>query len=146
MNDRPNDIKRIRPEIGSTQSFGQMGEEEKFQNNTLRPILKLQNPLLIAVFHNYIVKHKGVFYDLSIEKRLAYIENALYKDQKFRNALKGMIIGHFTVDEYKDYIAYSSSLNKRMMNMAVERLKNQVEYFHSSILITGYEHFPIQYH
>lgn len=129
MNDRPNDIKRIRPEIGSTQSFGQMGLEEKFQNNTLRPILKLQNPLLIAVFHNYIVKHKGVFYDLSVEKRLAYIENALYKDQKFRNALKGMIIGHFTVDEYKDYTAYSSSLNKRMMNMAVERLKNQVEYF-----------------
>ena len=129
MNDRPNDIKRIRPEIGRTQSFGQMGLEEKFQNNTLRPILKLQNPLLIAVFHNYIVKHKGVFYDLSIQKRLAYIENALYKDQKFRNALKGMIIGHFTVDEYKDYTAYSSSLNKRMMNMAVERLKNQVEYF-----------------
>lgn len=129
MNDRPNDIKRIRPEIGRTQSLGQMGLEEKFQNNTLRPILKLQNPLLIAVFHNYIVKHKGVFYDLSVEKRLAYIENALYKDQKFRNALKGMIIGHFTVDEYKDYTAYSSSLNKRMMNMAVERLKNQVEYF-----------------
>ena len=129
MNDRPNDIKRIRPEIGRTQSFGQMGLEEKFQNNTLRPILKLQNPLIIAVFHNYIVKHKGVFYDLSIQKRLAYIENALYKDQKFRNALKGMIIGHFTVDEYKDYTAYSSSLNKRMMNMAVERLKNQVEYF-----------------
>ena len=50
MNDRPNDIKRIRPEIGSTQSFGQMGLEEKFQNNTLRPILKLQNPLIIAVF------------------------------------------------------------------------------------------------
>lgn len=129
MNDRPNDIKRIRPEIGSTQSFGQMGLEEKFQNNTLRPILKLQNPLIIAVFHNYIVKHKGVFYDLSIQKRLAYIENALYKDQKFRNALKGMIIGHFTVDEYKYYTAYSSSLNKRMMNMAVECLKNQVEYF-----------------
>ena len=129
MNDRPNDIKRIRPEIGRTQSFGQMGLEEKFQNNTLRPILKLQNPLIIAVFHNYIVKHKGVFYDLSIQKRLAYIENALYKDQKFRNALKGMIIGHFTVDEYKYYTAYSSSLNKRMMNMAVERLKNQVEYF-----------------
>ena len=129
MNDRPNDIKRIRPEIGRIQSFGQMGLEEKFQNNTLRPILKLQNPLLIAVFHNYIVKHKAVFYDLSVEKRLAYIENALYKDKKFRNALKGMIIGHFTVDEYKDYTAYSSSLNKRMMNMAVERLKNQVEYF-----------------
>lgn len=129
MNDRPNDIKRIRPEIGSIKTFQQMGSEEKFQNQTLRPIIKLQNPLLLAVFKNYIVKHKGVFYDLSLEKRLAYIENATFKDQKFRNALKGMIIGHFTVKEYNEYSQYSSSLNKRMMNMVVERLKNQVEYF-----------------
>ena len=40
-----------------------------------------------------------------------------------------MIIGMFTTDEYATYILESSSLNKRMMNMAVERLKNQVEYF-----------------
>ncbi len=129
MNDRPNDIKRIRPDIGKTISFDQMGPEEKFQNNTLRPILKLQNPLLLVVFQNYIVKHKGVFYDLSIEKRLAYIENALYKDQKFRNALKGLIIGHFTVEEYNEYTQHSSSINKRMMHMVMERVKNQVEYF-----------------
>lgn len=132
MNDRPNDIKRIRPEIGKTLSFEQMGSEEKFQNNTLRPILKLQNPLLLVVFQNYIIKHKGVFYDLSIEKRLAYIENALYKDQKFRNSLKGIIIGHFTVDEYKEYTRHSSSLNRRMMHMVMERIKDQVEYFESN--------------
>lgn len=131
MNDRPNDIMRIRPDIGKTISFDQMGPEEKFQNNTLRPIIKLQNPLLLVVFQNYIIKHKGVFYDLSIEKRLAYIENALYKDQKFRNALKGLIIGHFTVKEYKEYSEYSSSINKRMMHMLMERIKDQVEYFES---------------
>ena len=66
---------------------------------------------------------------------IARIVNTLYTHIcihlyiKFRNALKGMIIGHFTVDEYEYYTAYASSLNKRMMNMAVERLKNQVEYF-----------------
>ena len=129
MNDRPNDLKRIRPEIGKIKSFDHMGFEERFQNHTLRPILKLQNPLFLAVFHNYMVKHKWVFYELSMEKRLAYIENAIFKDQKFRNALKGMVIGHFTVEEYKEYSENSSSINKRMMQMVMERIKNQIEFF-----------------
>lgn len=129
MNDRPNDIKRIRPVIGKIKSFEQMGLEEEFQNNTLRPILKLQNPLLLMIFQKYIVKYKGVFYTLSKEKRVAYIENILNKDQKFRNLLLGIIIGHFTIEEYLDYTVRFSLLNKRIMNMVEERLKDQMEYF-----------------
>ena len=129
MNDRPNDLKRIRPEIKKTQHFATMGADERFQNETLRPILKLQNPLFIEVFHQYIEKRKGVFYDLGLEKKLAYIESSLIKDQKFRNSVKGMIIGHFTVAEYRQYSNNSSALNKRMMNMVIERLKDQVQLF-----------------
>jgi hypothetical protein len=127
MNDRPNDLLRIRPEIKKTQTFENMGIEERFQNETLRPILKLQNPLLIEVFQNYIQKRKGVFYELSVEKKLDYIESSLIKDQKFRNSVKGMLIGHFTVAEYVIYKQQSSSLNKRMMNLVIERLKDQVQ-------------------
>ena len=129
MNDRPNDLLRIRPEIKKIRSFETMGLEERFQNETLRPILKLQNPLLIAVFRNYIQKRKGVFYELSLEKKLAYIESSLIKDQKLRNSVKGMLIGHFTVAEYTVYQNDSSSLNKRMMNLVIERLKDQVQLF-----------------
>ena len=136
MNDRPNDLLRIRPEIKKTQQFATMGQEERFQNETLRPILKLQNPLFIAVFQNYIEKRKGVFYDLGVEKKLAYIESSLIKDQKFRNSVKGMIIGHFTLEEYQTYSANSSSLNKRMMNMVIERLKDQVQAFIQSNSLT----------
>ena len=46
MNDRPNDLLRIRPQIKKTQQFSTTSTEERFQNETLRPILKLQNPLL----------------------------------------------------------------------------------------------------
>ena len=127
MNDRPNDLLRIRPEIKKTQTFENMGIEERFQNETLRPILKLQNPLLIEVFQNYIQKRKGVFYELSVEKKLDYIESSLIKDQKFRNSVKGMLIGHFTVAEYKVYQQQSSSLNKRMMHLVIDRLKDQVQ-------------------
>ena len=101
--------------------------EEKFQNQTLRPILKLQNDLFIQVFINYAVKQKNVFFDFTPEKKTAYIEHALQRDMKFRNALKGIIIGLFTLDEFELYIQNSSNLNKRMINMLIERLKSQVQ-------------------
>ena len=107
----------------------QSSSEEKFQNQTLRPILKFQNDLFIEVFTNYAVKQKGVFFTLSPEKKMSYIENTIQRDIKLRNSLKGMVIGLFTVDEYIDYIKNSSNLNKRMMNMLIERLKSQVLLF-----------------
>lgn len=104
----------------------QSSREETFQNRTIRPILKLQNNLFIASFINYVNKHKGEFYTYTIDRKLSFIENAIQKDIKFRNALKGMVIALFTVDEYNEYISNSSQLNKRMMNLLIERLKDQV--------------------
>ena len=127
MNDRHNDLLRIRPEIKKHQTFDNMSDEERFQNATMRPILKLQNPLLLAAFINYANKHKGVFHELSLDKRLQYIETAVCKDQKFRNSLKGMLIGQFTIDEYQHYISNSSKLNKRMMNLVIARLQDQMQ-------------------
>ena len=106
-----------------------MSAEERFQNETLRPILKFQNPLLLAVFHDYIEKRKGVFYTLNSEQKLDYIERSLSKDHAFRNLLVGMIVGHFTLEEYPVYKTSTSALNKRMMTMAIERLKDQAQSF-----------------
>ena len=127
MNDRHNDILRIRPQIKKNQTFETMSSEERFQNSTLRPVLKLQNPLLLASFVNYATKHKGVFFDISVDKQMGYIENAIHKDQKFRNALKGLIIGQFTMEEYMTYTQNSSKLNKRMMNLVITRLQDQLQ-------------------
>jgi len=105
----------------------QSSSDELFQNEVLRPILKLQNDLFIASFINHVNKNMIDFFAFSVEKKLATIENALQKDIKFRNAMKGMIIGLFTTNEYALYIKNSSSLNKRMMVMLIERLKSQVQ-------------------
>ncbi|WP_396185899.1 glyoxalase [Flavobacterium sp.] len=107
----------------------QSSTEELFQNEVLRPILKLQNDLFVASFMNHLTKNKIDFNTHSIEKKLVIIENAIQKDIKFRNALKGMIIGLFTTIEYSIYKKNSSSLNKRMMGMLIERLKSQVQLF-----------------
>jgi len=127
MNTRNFDLKRARPDFMTTTINNLMSAEERFQNLVLRPVIKLQNELFIVVFKNYVQKHKNMFYELVPEKRIDYIGNAIQKDMKFRNSLKGMVIGLFTVEEYEVYIQNSSALNKRMMNLVKESLINNVQ-------------------
>ena len=103
--------------------------DELFQNEVLRPILKLQNDLFLAVFLNYLGKNIMAFKIHTEEKKMKMIENALQKDIKLQNIFKGMIIGLFTTDEYALYLKNSSGLNKRMMSMLIERLKSQIQLF-----------------
>lgn len=127
MTDRSTNLNQIRPVISSALIYDTMSDDERFQNVTLRPVIKLQNELFIEVFKNYVSKHKNVFYELSLSKQLDYIENAIHKDMKFRNSLKGMVIGQFTIEEYEIYIKNSSDLNKRMMNLVKERLVDHIQ-------------------
>ncbi|MCM4157379.1 glyoxalase [Gramella sp. AN32] len=133
MNPRDLQLKELRPEIPSARITNGMSSEERFQNETLRPIAKLQNDLLIAVFRNYISKHKNSFYELNLDRRMEYIENAIQKDIKFRNSLKGIIIGQFILIEYEAYIQNSSALNKRMMNIVKERLQSNIQLLESDL-------------
>lgn len=129
MISRTKNLLAVRPIIASAKIYDSMSSEELFQNKTLRPVVKMQHDLLIAVFNNYISKRKNVFYELSLERQLSYIDNTIHKDTKFRNSVKGMIIGQFTVEEYTLYIENSSALNKRIMNIVKERLINSVQLF-----------------
>lgn len=127
MSKRDSDLLALRPIIAGAKINSQMSAEERFQNETLRPVAKFQNDLLLAVFRNYIAKHKNIFYTITIEKRLNYIENALQKDIKFRNNVKGILVGQFTMMEHESYVNNSSALNKRMMNIVRERLQSQIQ-------------------
>ncbi len=127
METRDYSIVQLRPQILSAKILPNMSSEEYFQNKVLRPVIKLQNDLLLETFKNYIRKNKNVFYEINLEKRLHYIENSIQKDIKFRNSLKGMIVGFFTIEEYTEYINNSSSLNKRMMGLVIQRIQDQVQ-------------------
>lgn len=129
MSSRSEKLLQQRPQIPSSKIHDNMSREEYFQNAVLRPVLKLQNELFIAVYMNYIRKHKNVFHDLSLPKKMQYIENSVQRDVKFRNNLKGIILGQLTVEEFEVYADNSSALNKRMMNLLIERLKDQIQLF-----------------
>jgi hypothetical protein len=127
MNDRKNILLKIRPEIKKNKLFTNISEEEIFQNKTLRPILKFQNNLLIELFLNYIEKNKNLFFEISTELKDKFIEDIITKDQKFKALIKGLVIGYFTMDEFKFYILKSNSINKRLYSLVLIRLKDQIK-------------------
>mgnify|MGYP001364679834 FL=1 len=127
MSTRDLSLKSIRIDSISNVINSEMSSDEYFQNTVLRPVIKFQNDLLIAAFLNFCNTYKNVFFELSVENKISYIENALIKDRAFRNTLKDMIVGLFTVDEYTIYSSNASALNKRIIGIVKERLISHVQ-------------------
>ena len=117
-----NTKKSIRPEIPAIGSQENASPEERFQNETLRPIIKMQHRLILAYFKNYLVRTKLEFDQFSEFKKKEAISKAFSKDMQFKTELRGMIIGHLTTEEYQIYLGMSATLNKRIGNMLQERL------------------------
>ena len=127
MSSRDSYLKSLRPDILTKTIKTEMSSEEYFQNKVLRPIIKFQNELLIAVFLQFCTKYKNVFFDLSTEKKILYIESSIIKDSKLRSSFRDLIIGLFSVEEYSEYLKNASALNKRMTGIIKERLISHVQ-------------------
>ncbi len=127
MSSRDSYLKSLRPDILTKTIKTEMSSEEYFQNTVLRPIIKFQNDLLIAVFIQFCTKYKNVFFDLSTEKKILYIESSITKDSKLRSSFRDLIIGLFSVEEYSEYLKNASALNKRMTGIIKERLISHVQ-------------------
>ncbi|MDR6515801.1 glyoxalase [Chryseobacterium camelliae] len=102
-------------------------QAERFQNQVLRPILKLQNDLYIGLFSNYASRQIPAFSSLTTEKKHLLIEQSLQKDTVLKNTLIGISIGMLTGEELETYISDSKTFNKRIVAMITERIKSQVK-------------------
>jgi hypothetical protein len=126
MNSRDSFLNEFRgPRLG--QKTSQSSEEEVFQNTTLRPILKMQNDLIVLVFQNYVKQIKMPFKDFSVDKKMSSIASIISKDVQLQNTLKGIVIGLFTTEEYHYYSKTISDSNKRIKSMLIERLQSQLQ-------------------
>jgi len=117
----------LRPSIPVLVEDGVTSAMEQFQNKSLRPILKLQNGLLLQLFRNYAIKRKGAFFAVPVSQKRAYIEKSLQRDLRFRSLMQGIIIGQFTIDELANYEQEESELSRRMIGMMIQRIHSQWE-------------------
>ena len=124
---RDEKLTRIRPEIKCERATT---EEENFQNDSVRPILKLQNAILLAQFHSYIEKFKPIFRAYNQKAQMDYIEDVMKKDPRIRNSLIASVVSLFTIEEYEFYRKHKTDTNKRIVGMIVRRLEGQLEHLY----------------
>lgn len=118
---RKESLFRIRPLI-KTQVNYEISVSEAFQNNTLRPILKLQNDLLVYLFMNAkpVVK---VNFDRKDEKaKTTIIQDIMKTNQKLKDQTEASVFSLMTIDELAYYLENRSEMKRRINTMIIERL------------------------
>jgi hypothetical protein len=118
---RPNKVS-IRPEISGIRDGDNLSFEERFQNKTIRPIVKLQHDIIIAYFNEYLSVMNCDYEVFSSLRKKDYIFKMFNRDNSFKLKLKGIIIGHFTRDEFIDYCYSKNDFNKRILTIIKERI------------------------
>lgn len=99
---------------------------ECFQNETLRPILKMKNDVILEFFNSYIHQKKINWIQKSIEKKEEFIYQNISKDNIFKNAIIHLIVGNFLLEEYLEYTSKAKEYNKRMWKMIQQRICSQL--------------------
>lgn len=125
---RDTNLLALRPDVSTEPTTS--NPAETFQNQTLRPVLKLQNDLIISLFRQYLTTRKQLGPDARWAKQSpaeqdAYIEHTIRTDLKFRNKLVGTIIGQFTTSELDQFLSDESELTRRLGNLLTQRIQDQ---------------------
>tara|TARA_Y100000739_G_scaffold5204_1_gene4652 strand:+ start:74 stop:451 length:378 start_codon:yes stop_codon:yes gene_type:complete len=121
---RADKIKACRPHITLKKSK-KTSDEEQFQNQVLRPILKFQNELFIKLFLSNCKTYKINYTEFNTEEKHDYIDHIFKKDFKLRAIFIGTVVALFTIEEFEKYSVKKQLYNKRVIQMLSERLKNE---------------------
>ncbi len=111
----------MRPDL--THSYNkEAGPVETFQNGCLRPILKMQHDLLIAIANELdhlklLASRSSNVEDLK-KKTIAFLKH----QHQLKHLIIGTVVGHFTISEWHNYSKNSNEYNKRIINMSGERI------------------------
>lgn len=99
---------------------------ELFQNETLRPILKMKNDVIVSFFKQYLLDKKITWTDKKNDDKQEFIYENLTRDSLFKSAMVHLIVGNFSLKEFSEYIPTHKEYNKRIWKMIQQRLCSQL--------------------
>lgn len=112
----------LRPIIENALVNGQTTSAESFQNVTLRPVIKMQHPLLLAFVSDHVLKVNKGFMELSIEQKRLFLIQLFQKDAVLKQRIIGMMMGQFSLEEFRMYSTIETDINKRIVAICLERI------------------------
>ena len=102
-------------------------ENELFQNEVLRPILKMQHDITLKLFFNHINNLGIIWKDIKKSKKNQCVENQLSKNIQFKNLVIGIVVGQFNELEMNKYLLNSREYNKRILQMTIQRIVSTIK-------------------
>lgn len=106
---------------------------ERFQSRTLRPICKLQNALILQAVARHLQKYAPGFAQMDRADQEARVRNLLNEDHRLKHLLIGLVVGHFTTDEYTFYLDHERAVRRRLTTLLTRRVLDQVEALRGSL-------------
>ncbi len=104
------------------------GPVERFQHETLRPVLKLLNPTILRLVATRLVRYGVGFDRMDRDDQRARLRNLMKEDGRLKQTLLGMVVGHLTDDEAAFYIAHEEEVRRRCVPMLLARVQDQIDY------------------
>lgn len=97
-----------------------------FQHRTLRPVLKLQNEVLLRAVAGFLRDHHVPFAAALPELQTRQLTELLSRNVKLRYTIIGLITALFTEAEAAFYDQHRAELNRRLLELAQRRALDQL--------------------
>lgn len=132
LSDRDAALCRVRPPLPAAEAYADAppgrplpDDLEAFQTRTLRPLLKLQNPLLLALTADHLARYIPGFASFAPADQTARLRQVLRQDARFKRTLYGFVLGLCTEAEFAFYQTHRSEVRRRLLALVTERLVSQ---------------------
>jgi len=118
---REESLLHIRPKV-DTQINYEIAPSEAFQNDTLRPILKLQNDLFVHLFRTNKAIIKIDFERKDVIGKKKIITDLLKNEIKLKDKIEASVFSLMSLKEIDFYFENRSEMKRRINTMVIERL------------------------
>ena len=124
---RPDDqLRALRPLVPTeTPAEAATDTVGDFLHATLRPVLKLQNALLLAAVADFVRDHHIALATADAPTRQRLLTELLGRNTKLRYTIIGLVTALFTAPEYAYYRTQRPELNRRLLALAQQRVLDQ---------------------
>ena len=116
----------MRPEIPSINLDRSSSEVELFQNKVLRPIINLHHELIMCCFSDCIAQNKVLLKEYKEEKKKIYHQKLFKTNTVLKTELRSLIIGLFTLEEYKHFLSIKPMVIKRINTIIQNRITSNL--------------------
>lgn len=97
-----------------------------FQHQVLRPLLKLQHPVLLAIVADFALDYRLPLTDTDAELGEA-ISKLMTRNARLRATLTGMVVGLLTQPELVFYRQHRNELNRRLLDLIQQRVLDSLD-------------------